>query len=97
MKYKRKKHPSSINDGIGIPTFRIEADGKGGRLRVAVVGVIGVKEFSQSGISLVTKRDTLMFFGAGLKLSVFENRIVEIVGEITDVKFSARKRRGRDI
>ena len=97
MTDKRKKRQSPINDGIAIPTFRIEADGRGGKLRVAVVGVVGVKEFSQNGISIVTKRDTLTFSGVGLKLSVFENKTVEIVGEITDVTFSARKRRGREI
>lgn len=94
MTDKRKKRSLCESDRIYVPTYRIEADGRGTKLCVAVIGVIGVREFSPSRINVVTKRESLLISGDDLKMSVFENKTVEICGEVSGITFSSRKRGG---
>ena len=97
MTDKHKKHSVRIGDTVSAPSYRIEADGRGKNLCVAVIGIIGVKEFSQNRINVITKRESLVLCGRELKISVFENKTVEISGEITEISFSARKRGDRGL
>lgn len=97
MTDKRKKHSLRTSNSIVVPSYRIEADGRGSKLRIAVIGIIGVKEFSQSRINVITKRESIILLGKELRMSVFENKTVEISGEITDISFSVRKRGERRI
>lgn len=95
MTDKRKKSNVRIAEIPLTPSYRIEADVKGNKLRVAVIGIIGVKEFSQNRINVITKRESLILCGHGLEMSVFENKTVQISGEITEISFFTRKRGDR--
>ena len=97
MTDKLKKHSRCTLGDVSLPSYRIEADVRAGRLRLAVIGIIGVKEFSCERISLITKKEGIVICGKELEMSVFENRTVEITGEVSDISFFVRKRGERRI
>ena len=76
------------------PAFHIEADGGGGLLSVLVSGVVGIGDFSDKEIKLITKRESLKISGDGIKLSVFEQKTVEITGKVENISICLKKRRG---
>ena len=80
-----------------LPSFRIDADGSGKRLRVCVIGVIGVREFSECEVTVVTKKESLTLVGENLKITVFESRAVEISGQISGISIDVRKRGERRV
>jgi len=79
-----------------IPTYHIEADGRGKNLFLTVSGVTGVKEFSPNDVLVVTKRDEIRVKGELLEISVFESGSIGIGGKVESVSFSDKKR-GRGV
>lgn len=81
------KKKDNINHGRGLrpPTFRIEADGGAGYMNVLVCGVVGISEFSDEEIKLLTRRECVKICGKCLEVSIFEGNSVEISGEVESI------------
>ena len=78
-----------------LPTFHMEADGRGGSISVLVSGVSGVKSYSQNEILIATKKENVNIAGEHLSISVLELKRVMISGKIDTISFSVNKRSGR--
>ena len=73
--------------------FHIEADAKNRYLSILISGVVGVNEFSDFEVSLLTRRDVIKIKGALLNISVMESKTVEISGKIELLSFEKRGRK----
>lgn len=91
MTENKKKDKGGKISKYAIPTFRIEADGRGKYLTVTFVGIIAVKAFSDTEINLITKRENFKIQGKSLEMTVFENKTVTVSGIIECMKFSDKK------
>lgn len=91
MTEKKKKEKTGFAPKGILPGFRIEADGRGNFLSVTFIGILSLKEFSSTEIKLLTKRESLIVCGKKLEISVFENKTVQIEGEIEEIKFYSDK------
>ena len=95
MTEKKKKDKGGKRLKSIIPTFRLEADGRGNYLTVTFVGVLSVKAFSASEITLATKRESFVLMGKSLEMTVFENKTVTVYGVFECIKFLDKKSEGR--
>lgn len=77
-----------------VPSFHLEADGRGRSASVMISGVVGVRELSDREISIVTRSETFVVRGELLCVSVLESNRIRIVGVIDSISFSKRKRSG---
>lgn len=64
------------------PSFHIEADGGLGSCSFVLSGVVGISVFSDSYVELLLKNGKLSLEGGSIKLSVYENKCVEVKGQI---------------
>ncbi len=78
-----------------VPSYKIQASGGGGKMRLTVFGVIGLSELDGDRIKLFTRREFITVCGFSLQISVFEGGILEIEGEISQLEFSSAARRWR--
>ena len=77
-----KERLSHLSEG-----YRIEGDGRRGFLRLSVIGVIGITELDGGTVRLFTQREAMEIKGERLTVSVFENKVLEISGNIRDLHF----------
>lgn len=75
-----------------VPSFRMEADGRGNFISVTFTGILSVKELSDNEIAISTKREFIELSGKKLSITVFENKTVEISGNVESIKFSIKPR-----
>ena len=75
------------NKGCVPSGFFMNAERRGGGLRLTVGAVLSISELSEEKIVLVTHGAKLSVKGSGMNLSVFEGRGVELVGDVTGVEF----------
>lgn len=90
----KKAYIGSI--GFGLPTFRIDVEGRMPRSSVVLYGILGISELADDRISLFTSRDVIVISGNMLKIGIFEVKRVEICGHIEKLEFEKRSRRGND-
>ncbi len=95
MTEKKKKGKCGKTSKCMIPTFRLEADGRGRYLTVTFVGVLSVKAFSSDEITLATKRESFILTGKTLEMTLFENKTVTVSGILEYIKFFDKKSEGR--
>lgn len=77
------------------PGYRIDVEGHGSFLRLSVVGVIGICELNEDTIKLFTQREALEIQGQKLSVSVFDNKVLEISGNISNLHFLCGKESAR--
>lgn len=65
----------------------VEIDSFGGVTSVSVHGVKNIVDFGVEKAILRVKGCRVVIKGAGLSISVYENRIVELFGKISGVEF----------
>ena len=70
-----------------VVPFHIEADKVGGSFSISCSGVNGIKEFSNKEIRIDAPLFSLVLVGERLRMVVLENKCVEIIGKISDVRF----------
>ena len=85
MTDKVKTAAKNINRGAN--SFSLEAYKTGKTARILVCGVIGINDFSDSEILLITHGGRISISGRNLRLVIMENRSVEIQGESEYVRF----------
>ena len=82
---------SSLLASISPSSFQIEMR-KSSRGAIAVIsGVMGVGEYTENCIELLSHSGRINLLGEALSISVLEGRVVEIYGRITEVKLSYGK------
>lgn len=84
---------NSLKDACisALSEFNLEVTRAPGGVSVIVSGAVGISELTDSGISVVTHRARVNISGSSLRLSVFEGRIVEIVGRVEGIELKYGK------
>ena len=66
--------------------FRCEYDGGRGGMSAILYGIISIKDFSGEEVFMRAAGFFIKISGAGLTLSVYENKSVEIFGKILNME-----------
>ncbi|MBQ8269137.1 MAG: YabP/YqfC family sporulation protein [Clostridia bacterium] len=70
------------------PRYRMEMEGSFHGMSVLVSGVRGIEEYAEDRITLFIAGGRMILCGNKLRLSVFENKTVEVLGGVEEVRFS---------
>ena len=70
------------------PRYRMEMEGGHRGMSVLVSGVRGIEEYAEDRITFYITGGRMILSGSGLRLSVFENKTVEVLGGVEEVRFS---------
>ena len=81
---ERKKYPGVPS---GLSAFHLEANRNSGGMSVILSGIIGISDFSDSSIELLSHGGRICVTGKQLFISVYENNTLEIVGRIGEITF----------
>lgn len=73
------------------PSFSLEASRVGRGVSLAISGVIGISDYSESEILLKSHGGKIRVFGQRLMLSIYEDKTAEIVGRIEEISFGYGK------
>ena len=74
-----------------LSSFHLEADRSTKGMSVILSGVIGISDFSDSSIHLLSHGGRIVVNGQKLFICVYENNGVEIVGKVEGVVFKYGK------
>lgn len=92
MTDKRKsKMPKERMPTAAFSSFHMEADRTGRGMSLILCGIIGISDFSDSFIYLLSHGGRITVTGRGLFISVYENGTVEIVGRVEGISFKYGK------
>lgn len=80
---KAKKEKENMPRGFYLSCERT-ADG----MSVIVGGIISVTDFSEEEVRLAGHTGRIAVSGSGLSISVFENKNLEIKGQVKEIKFA---------
>lgn len=80
------KSDININQALSS-SFRLEAERQGNNLKMYISGIIGISDYTEEEIMLVSHGGRLNIKGKNIRLTVFESNTVEIIGKITGVEF----------
>ena len=70
------------------PRYCMEMEGSFHGMSVLVSGVRGIEEYAEDRITLFIAGGRMILCGNKLRLSVFENKTVEVLGGVEEVRFS---------
>lgn len=73
------------------PSFSLEASRVGRGVSLAISGVIGISDYSESEILLKSHGGKIRVCGQRLMLSIYEDKTAEIVGRIEEISFGYGK------
>ena len=73
------------------PSFSMEASRVGSGISIALSGVIGISDYSESEIILKSHGGKIRICGKRLMLSIYEDNTAEIVGRIEEIGFAYGK------
>jgi hypothetical protein len=71
--------------------FNLEANRHIRGMSMLIGGVVGIREYSDTAVTLATHGGRVGISGRRLALTVYENNSVEIVGRIEEVTFGYGK------
>ncbi|MBO5879990.1 MAG: YabP/YqfC family sporulation protein [Clostridia bacterium] len=87
----KKSNPTLSPISSSFSKFRVEINKQGRIFSLICSGVSGISEFSEKNVTLKLPGFSLLIFGEGLFVTVFEQKSVEICGKISEVKISYAK------
>ena len=73
------------------PSFSMEGSRVGSGIAIALSGVIGISDYSESEIILKSHGGKIRICGKRLMLSIYEDNTAEIVGRIEEISFGYGK------
>ena len=85
-----KKPASGTQQRIPISalkSFRLEANRSNKGMSILLSGIIGVSDFSDRSILLLSHGGRINVLGESLFIDLFENNTVEIVGRVSEIVF----------
>lgn len=92
MTHKDKTQTSVYSKiSSALSSFHLEADRSTKGMSVILSGVIGISDFSDSSIHLLSHGGRIVVNGQKLFICVYENNSVEIVGKVEGVIFKYGK------
>ena len=75
----------------GIPpmlsSFHLEANRSGGGMSLILSGIVGVSDFSDELITLLSHGGRICVSGSKLFICLYENNSIEIEGRVKDITF----------
>ena len=74
-----------------LSSFHLEADRSGGGMSLLLSGIIGVSDFSDESISLISHSGRIIVYGSKLFISLYENSYIEIEGKVNGITFNYGK------
>lgn len=88
----RKTKNKTVNENgksiTEVPhNFHIEADRVGGGISVSISGVLSILDFGEESALVKLRRGRIKIDGKSLSISVYENKIVEISGNVCRMEF----------
>ena len=85
------KEEKSIRFGEILPSpmnpFHLEMDKINGSMRFLCSGIKGISEYSDSSIKMKTTGFSIVVSGKRLSVTVLEEKTVEVIGKISEVRF----------
>lgn len=84
---KTDKKKLQLTPKILPSDFHIELDRTPRGLSLSCSGVKGITEFSESAVSIRLSEFSVLICGNKLLITVFEEKSIEIIGKIREVKF----------
>ena len=92
MTEKRKREKKEVGSVTSaLSAFHMEADRTGRGMSLILCGIIGISDFSESEILLLSHGGRIIVTGKRLHISVYENNSVEIVGRVEGINFKYGK------
>lgn len=88
---KEKKSEPSNEILSALSSFHLEANRHGGGMSLVLSGVIGVSDFTDEVITLLSHRGRVCVKGSKLFISLYENHCIEIEGRINEITFNYGK------
>ena len=76
-----------IPDELASSPLYITAGKSRSEMTIAFSGILSVTELGDEGITLNTASGTVSLKGKGLRLAIFENKMLEITGRVEEVHF----------
>ena len=89
-KAKKKRETKELPRGA-LSGLHIEADRTGRGMSLVLCGIIGVGDFSENQILLLSHGGRITVTGRRLRIKVLESNSVEIVGPVEGVAFKYGK------
>ena len=76
-----------FTEGLLSSPLYITAGKSRSEMTIAFAGILSVTELSTEHIEINTASGTVSILGKNLRLSVFENKTVEVLGRVEEVSF----------
>lgn len=86
---KNKRDPAIIP--AGLSSFHMEADRTARGMSLVLCGIIGISDFSDNLVVLLSHGGRISVSGRRLFIGVFEGGSVEIVGRVEEINFKYGK------
>jgi len=86
-----KKDGVDIKPSNAISPFHLDAVRAPRGMTLIFDGIIGLEGFSLEGVELRSHAGRIYVSGKRLKVSVFENRAVEVTGRVEEIRFGYGK------
>ena len=87
MQNEKKKINTKIN---GIPeriAFHIEIDKTDKGMSVIINGAESIIDYTENKVTLKIGKGNMIIDGVGLTLALYENKTIEIIGKIGEIRF----------
>lgn len=91
MTEKNKKSDSPSSIAPSLSSFHLEANRSRRGLSLLVGGIIGISDFSDESVMLMSHSGRVTVLGRRLSICVYENNTVEISGRVEDINFTYGK------
>lgn len=75
----------------GLKSFHMEADRCARGMSMVISGIIGVDDFSEERILLMSHTGRIIITGRRLSICVFEHSSLEIAGKVEEIEFKYGK------
>lgn len=91
MTKKSKSQKEKIEIFSALASFHLEANRRGGGMSLVLSGIIGVCDFSDEYITLLSHGGRITVLGSKLFISLYENNNIEIEGRVREITFGYGK------
>ncbi len=91
MTDKKKNNDKPTGIAPSLSSFHLEANRSRRGMSLLVGGIIGISDFSDESVILMSHTGRVSVLGRRLSICVYENNTVEISGRVEDIRFTYGK------